>query len=254
MPEIYFEPLPGTAAEAKALSSILPNAVTLTKERATEWALKEVSGPSILHIATHGFFLTGKQQLRTGTRGLSLASSGTQVVPSARNENPLLRSGLALAGANWLLGGKGEDGILSALEAAGLDLSGTKLVVLSACETGLGDIKKGEGVYGLRRAMVLAGSESQVITLWLVEDNATRDLMVAYYKRLQAGEGRTEALRQVQLEMIKNGKEMQGKGLTRDLGGKLAALSADYSHPFFWASFIQSGDWRGVDVLQGGAK
>ena len=139
------------------------------------------------------------------------------------SENPLLRSGLALTGANDRQGGEGEDGVLTALEAAGLDLWGTKLVVLSACETGVGEVRNGDGVYGLRRALVLAGVESQVMSLWQVSDAATRDLMVAYYQRLQAGEGRTEALRQVQLSMLR---------------GPM------WQHPFFWASFIQSGDWR----------
>jgi len=141
-------------------------------------------------------------------------------VPS---DNPLLRAGLALTGANDRQGGEGEDGVLTALEAAGLDLWGTQLVVLSACETGIGAVRNGEGVYGLRRALVLAGVESQVMSLWQVSDEATRDLMVAYYQRLQAGEGRTEALRQVQLSLLRG---------------------SVWPHPFFWASFIQSGDWR----------
>jgi len=139
-----------------------------------------------------------------------------------------------------------KDGVLTALEAAGLDLWGTKLVVLSACETGLGEIKNGEGVYGLRRALVLAGSESQVMTLWQVSDAATRDLMAAYYTRLQAGEGRTEALRQVQLAMISGGAPAVS-GAQRGLGiGKENPGTApqDLSHPFYWAAFIQSGEWR----------
>ncbi len=81
------------------------------------------------------------------------------------------------------------------------------MVVLSACETGIGEVKNGEGVYGLRRALVLAGSQSQVMSLWQVSDEATRDLMVAYYKRLKADEGRTEALRQVQLQMLRRGNK-----------------------------------------------
>ncbi len=120
-------------------------------------------------------------------------------------------------------------------------------MVLSACETGLGEVGNGEGVYGLRRALVLAGSESQVITLWQVSDTATSDLMAAYYKRLQAGEGRAEALRQVQLGMLRGDKQASGgqqRGLQSDVGS--AGSERDWTHPFYWASFIQSGDWRSL--------
>jgi hypothetical protein len=113
--------------------------------------------------------------------------------PDLHLENPLLRSGLALAGANAPQHGT-EDGLLTAFEVAGLDLWGTELVVLSACDTGLAQVHNGEGVYGLRRALVMAGSASQLMSLWKVADDATRDLMVAYYRCVMAGEGRAEAL------------------------------------------------------------
>jgi CHAT domain-containing protein len=138
-----------------------------------------------------------------------------------RVANPLLRSGLALAGANQGKNGE-EDGILTALEAAGLNLWGTQLVVLSACDTGVGEVRNGDGVYGLRRALILAGVESQIMSLWPVADTSTRDLMTGYYNALQQGEGRNEALRRVQLQMLQN---------------------KDRQHPFYWASFIQSGKW-----------
>jgi CHAT domain-containing protein len=143
-------------------------------------------------------------------------------------ENPLLRSGLALAGANWRLGraDQGDDGVLTALEAAGLDLFGTKLVALSACDTGVGEVKNGEGVFGLRRALSLAGSETQVMSLWPVSDLGTRDLMIEYYEALERGEGRGDGLRHVQLEMLKR----EGR-----------------RHPFYWASFIQSGEWGNLE-------
>lgn len=202
-------PLPATRAEVEEIKTLLPETRVLLGAEATEAALKQVSRPRILHVATHGFFLESE--------------------PDATNvENPLLRSGLFLAGANRRQSGAGEDGVLTALEVTGMDLWGTRLVVLSACDTGVGDVSHGEGVYGLRRALVLAGVESQVLTLWQVQDKRARDLMIDFYKRLQNGEGRTEALRQAQLAMLR-GKSALGR------------------HPFFWAGFIQSGDWRAIN-------
>ena len=139
--------------------------------------------------------------------------------------DPLVRSGLALAGAN-LRSSAADRGILTALEASELDLWGTKLVTLSACDTGVGEIRSGEGVYGLRRAFVLAGTETLVMSLWPVSDAFSRDMMVSYYAGLRAGLGRGDALRESKLAMMK-----------RD--GR--------RHPFYWASFIQSGDWTPLD-------
>jgi len=221
---ILFCPLAATAGEAEALQGLMPDATVLTKQRATEAAVKGATRPKILHIATHGFFLGDVAiNLAAATRGV-LSGTG-QPGAAMKVENPLLRSGLALAGANLHKSGD-DDGVLTALEAAGLDLWGTKLVVLSACDTGLGEVKNGDGVYGLRRALVLAGSESQVMSLWPVSDTATRDLMIGYYKGLQAGEGRGEALRQVQLRVLASKKRQ---------------------HPYYWASFIQSGEWANLD-------
>jgi CHAT domain-containing protein/tetratricopeptide (TPR) repeat protein len=230
-----FSPLTGTAKEAQAIAALLPGVKLLTEASATESALKQVIGPRILHIATHGFFLPDQpeelsDQNRGNFGGSFGGSAGNGLLAGPRavgGENPLLRSGLVLAGANQLSGGVGEDGVLTALEAAGLDLWGTKLVVLSACRTGVGDIQNGEGVYGLRRALVLAGAESELMSLWRVDDAATSDLMVEYYKRLGAGEGRMEALRQVQLKMLR---------------------SNDRNHPFYWAAFIPLGDWRSLEA------
>ncbi|MGH9841614.1 MAG: CHAT domain-containing protein, partial [Blastocatellia bacterium] len=97
-----------------------------------------------------------------------------------------------------------------------------KLVVLSACDTGVGEVKTGDGVYGLRRALALAGAETQVMSLWPVSDRGTRELMTEYYKALGAGKGRSEAMRRVQLRMLKSGQRW---------------------HPYYWASFITSGEW-----------
>jgi len=217
--EAYFPPLPGTAGEARALNSLLPGATILSGAQATKTALQQAAAPTILHIATHGFFLDDPVSEGRAGRGLREDDAPPIV-------NPLLRSGLALSGANQLKRNAEDDGILTALEATGLDLTGTKLVVLSACNTGVGEVKTGEGVYGLRRALVLAGSETQVLSLWPVSDQGTRELMVEYYRRLQQGEGRTEALRQAQLTLLRRG-QMRGQ---------------NFSHPYYWASFIQSGE------------
>ncbi|HLL72693.1 MAG TPA: tetratricopeptide repeat protein, partial [Pyrinomonadaceae bacterium] len=220
MGSVNFTPLPGTKGEAAALGALLPGVLVLTEARASEAAIKAVSAPSILHVATHGFFLPDQKQdeslAEKTARGLGLGNDPAAV--ATRGENPLLRSGLALAGANErgsaAAAASAEDGVLTAYEAAGLDLWGTRLVVLSACETGVGEVQNGDGVYGLRRALVLAGSESQVMTLWQVSDDATRDLMIEYYRRLQAGAGRGEALRQVQLAML-SGAQKAGSVQTR---------------------------------------
>ena len=222
----FFPALPGTAGEAEALKTILPDATVYSAQTATETQLKQADGPAILHIATHGFFLP---DTTADTRSASPSASG-EALARLRLDNPLLRSGLALAGAN-LLKGDADDGIFTALEAAGLDLWGTRLVVLSACDTGVGEVKTGEGVYGLRRALVLAGSETQVMSLWPVSDEVTRDLMVAYYRDLQQGAARGAALQQVQLRLLARGEQQQSRRQGRD-----------YSHPFYWASFILSGE------------
>ena len=216
--DTYFAPLGGTLQEARSIQTIFPEAATLTEAQATETALKQVVAPRLLHIATHGFFLEDA--------GLNSASKTRGGEVKTTVENPLLRSGLALAGANRRDGSAKDDGILTALEASGLNLWGTKLVVLSACDTGLGDVKNGEGVYGLRRAFTLAGTESLVMSLWAVSDSVTRELMTNYYKNLKTGMGRGAALREVQLQMLKKkGRE----------------------HPFYWAAFIQSGEWANLD-------
>ena len=221
-----FVPLPGTAGEAAAIGPLLRGATVLTGAQATESAVKSVHGPRILHVATHGFFLDDTTQASVKEGRLLVMDAASTEATSTALENPLLRSGLAFAGANRRDGGDGEDGILTALEATALDLWGTRLAVLSACETGVGQARRGDGVYGLRRALVMAGSESQLMTLWQVSDLATRDLMTSYYRQLQEGRGRAEALRAVQ-------REMHGHRERR--------------HPYYWASFILSGAVGPID-------
>jgi CHAT domain-containing protein/tetratricopeptide (TPR) repeat protein len=227
--EVFFQLLPGTEREALAIKAALPEASLLLREQATETALKQSRAPRILHIATHGFFLNNQKASPVETRAVADDDS---LPPSMRLnrwaekiEDPLLRSGLALAGVNERRSGD-DDGVLTALEVASLDLWGTRLVVLSACNTGIGEVKNGEGVYGLRRALVLAGSETQVLSLWPVSDKETRSLMAGYYRRLLKGEGRGEALRQIQLGMLKDPK---------------------LRHPHYWGNFIQAGEWANLD-------
>jgi CHAT domain-containing protein/Tfp pilus assembly protein PilF len=215
MGDVSFRALSGTAREARAIEQELPGARLLLGAAATEAAIKAVEGPSLLHIATHGFFLPRDERPAASALGAPLDEA-----PALSRESPLLRSGLAFAGANLRRSGA-DDGILTALEASSLDLDGTALVVLSACDSGVGESSRGEGVYGLRRALVIAGAATQVMSLWRVDDEATRDLMIAYYGALRAGEGRGEAMRRAQRALL---------------------ARPEMAHPFFWASFIVSGD------------
>ena len=208
----YFLPLPGTADEARSIRDLFPDATVLTGTAATESAIKHLNAPRILHIATHGFFLSDPATVIR-----------SEAQPNSIN-NPLLRSGLALAGANARAGR--EDGILTALEATAINLWGTKLVVLSACDTGIGEVRTGEGVYGLRRAFALAGAETVVMSLWPASDYTSRKFMTSYYTHLKEGIGRGAALRQVQLDMLSRNKQL---------------------HPFYWANFIQSGEWANLN-------
>jgi CHAT domain-containing protein len=212
---IYFPPLRATSIEARAIKTQFPEASLMTGAQATESFLKQTAAPRILHIATHGFFLAetaDASQTEPDRRSINVA---------AKIENPLLRSGLAFAGANLEKSGD-DDGVLTALEASSLNLWGTQLVTLSACDTGVGEIKTGEGVFGLRRAFLLSGAETLLMSLWPVSDQVTRELMTQYYTVLKQGVGRSDALRHVQLKMLKR---------------------PDRRHPFYWASFIQSGQW-----------
>jgi CHAT domain-containing protein len=221
--DVYFAPLNGTEREVHAIQVLFPEAHLLIGAQATKPALEHVDAPEILHIATHGFFL--EDQKDKSALKSQAGATAKKKDNAGELENPLLRSGLALAGANSGQAGKGG-GILTALEASDLNLWGTKLVTLSACDTGVGDVKNGEGVYGLRRAFVLAGAETLVMSLWPVSDEITREIMTSYYTGLRKGLGRGEALHQTQLAMLKRpGRQ----------------------HPFYWAGFIQSGEWARLD-------
>ena len=218
-----FASLANTLGEGRSIQAMLPGAQTFFGAQATEAAFKGVRGPWALHLATHGFFLPDASDGHLAKDARSAARR-----PRAW-ENPLLRSGLAMAGANARKSGA-EDGLLTALEVSRVDLSGTRLVVLSACVTGLGAVENGQGVQGLRRALVLAGAEAQVTSLWQVADEVTKELMIKYYRLLLpahgTGAGRAEAMRRVQLDLLANRARR---------------------HPYYWASFLPIGDWRPIE-------
>ena len=222
-------PLPGTAAESRALEAQARNAgwqteIYLGKE-ATESELRKVQSRRILHLATHGFFLQmeaaqaqeNKEQRGIGGMRPSVEPALPTIAGSIGNapkhvvlENPMLRSGLALAGAQTTLQAwsRGEvpptenDGIINALEVGGLNLKNTWLVTLSACDTGVGEAAAGEGVMGLRRGFIEAGAQNLLMTLWSVADEETAKLMVDFYKAAQSGNNAPKALADVQREWM----------------------------------------------------
>ena len=208
------DPLPGTGKEILAVSSILKsngfkNKVYQNAE-ATEEKIKEAKSPKLLHIATHGFFV----------QDVNANNSSVFSVPLNNvNENVLLRSGLLLANVgNLNAADGGNNGVLTAYEAMNLDLTNTDLVVLSACETGLGDIMSGEGVYGLQRSFEVAGAKAVIMSLWKVDDAATQLLMTTFYKDWVVSKNKLQSFRKAQ-----------------------KALKTKYPAPYYWGAFVMQG-------------
>jgi CHAT domain-containing protein len=239
-----FSPLPGTAREANEIPPLVAGEGAkkqiMLGASATERVVKNVHNPRILHVATHGFFL-GDQgtAMSQDTRGVSVVSASDSgehkpALPPKRYENPLVRSGLAFAGANHAAEtSEGDDGLLTALEITSMDLYGTELVVLSACETAVGDVQIGEGVFGLRRAFALAGAKNLLMSLWAVDDEVTANQMKAFYQHLQKLSP-ADALRQAQLETIQ----------------KLQARDG-HVNPALWAPFILQGSQAFQSIAEG---
>ena len=212
-------PLPGTKIEIEAISKVLKaNAYTVNQvmqAEASEKNLKSIKGPAIVHIATHGYFLEDSDG-NDNLFGVNLESAG---------KNPLLRSGLMLAGASQTVSGQvpsdlesNDNGILTAYEAMNLNLEGTELIVLSACETGLGDVRAGEGVYGLQRAFQVAGAETLIMSLWKVDDAATQQLMTNFYSNWLKTGNKLKAFKQAQQQLM-----------------------TKYKEPYYWGAFVMLG-------------
>ena len=227
---LNFLPLPGAELEGRLIAAKIDDQdvvqTTFNRQAAQESVVNQLQkSPQVLHIATHGFFLQPDQNLR---RRLLSLQRGAELKLPPPGDNPLLRAGLAFAGINQKAPLLGEidpqnDGVLTALEVLDLRLSGTQLVVLSACETGLGEIHEGEGVYGLRRAFQEAGVAEVVNSLWEVSDAGTQALMTAFYERLMEGQPARQALRDAQLEL------------------KASDL---WSSPFVWSAFMMVGSYN----------
>ncbi|MFT5050603.1 MAG: CHAT domain-containing protein/tetratricopeptide (TPR) repeat protein [Chlamydiales bacterium] len=231
--------LPHTSDEIHALArlheELAPNAATcllLEGSHASEEKIKrELSGKSIVHFATHGFFrpegvlsIWDVAKAETGTQPLRARPAPTLLA----GMHPGLLSGLVCSGANLGPIDDRDDGYLTAEEIGWLDLAGLNLVVLSGCETGLGIARTGEGFIGLRRAFAIAGARTVICSLWSIEDESAHDLMESFYAGLwKHGLGKLEALRAAQLEMLARNRSLR-------LGPK----------PETWAAFVLSGDWR----------
>lgn len=212
--------LPGTKMEIDGIAKILKTAgYTITQREqklATEANLKAVKAPALMHIATHGYFLADTDIGNGAAMGIN--------AENARN-NPLLRSGLILSGApdpnkeeQTADLQSNDNGILTAYEAMNLNLEGTDLIVLSACETGLGDVKAGEGVYGLQRAFLVAGANALIMSLWKVDDAATQMLMTSFYTNWSKGGSKLKAFKAAQLQLM-----------------------AKYKDPYYWGAFVMMG-------------
>jgi CHAT domain-containing protein len=218
MTNFNFGRLPETKKEAEIIYSLIgkENSELYTDKHATEKVLFQKNAPKLLHLATHGFFLSNIDIEETQSSEFY-------------HKNPLLRSGIALAGANAALKSENpadSDGIVTAEKILGLKLRGTDTVVLSACDTGMGDVRAGEGIYGLRRAFTQAGTKSLIMSMWPVPDKESRELMTEFYKNILSGKmKRNEALRQAVLKQKETVNQRYG-----------------YPSPLFWGAFVFMGE------------
>jgi len=242
---LRLKPLPGAQAEAEQVVRLWrqkaagagddPEQVLVLSGRgAGEAAVKRsIAGHRIVHLATHAFLAQGScpSALASASDRTSAQQAAFEEIRPVTGDNPLLLSGLALAGANWRGASSdtrdGEDGFLTAEEIASLDLTGVEWAVLSACETGLGQLQAGEGVLGLRRAFQTAGARTLIMSLWPVDDQSARDWMKGLYEARLGGSSTVEAVRGATVRMI---EARRRAGAT--------------THPFHWGAFVAVGDWR----------
>jgi CHAT domain-containing protein len=257
---INFARLPGTRQELDLIAELYGRIyrqmkpVILRDDGATESAARDWTTRSkVIHLATHGFFTPANIRSAVSSqtdRGLEDLEPADNRLASASSLgfHPGLLSGVVFAGVNDrgrpepTSGAVQDDGILTGLEVAELNLSHTDLVVLSACETGLGQVAGGEGVLGLQRAFQLAGVSTTVTSLWKVDDGATRTLMTEFYRNLwEQKMEKLESLRAAQLTMLQNYDRSRERIVSR---GANDTDSASNNSPYYWAAFVLSGDWR----------
>lgn len=223
---LKFKQLSGAEAEARGVAKLLGNDGLLRLGAAArESELKTAKSPRVLHLATHGFFLSDQEFKQANSPAFNFLQSAKAETQNDW-ENPMVRCGIALAGANRvqkITNAAEEDGVLTGLEASLLNLHGTELVILSACDSGKGEVKIGEGVMSLRRAFRIAGAQSVLASHWQVSDKATNQLMTEFMRRWQAGEPRAKAWREAQLSLLR---------------------SKNFSNPYFCAAFTLTGQWR----------
>lgn len=220
---LSFERLTATKKEADKIEELLENGdkdklnvENYQDNEALEEVLLQVKSPRILHLSTHGYFLEEEdvkmlQQWQTSFDIYEIKDFGI--------ENPMLRSGIALAGANASIKEGRDDGLVSAEKILGINLKGTELVVLSACNTGIGSVQSGEGVFGLKRSFILSGAKTVVMSLWSVPSKETTELMIDFYTLMSKGKSKAEALKQAKLNMKKKNP-----------------------NPFFWGAFVMVGN------------
>ena len=262
-----FSKLPGAAKEVDAIQALYSRLTdtatsdvrTLRGENASESAFRMLAGEyRMLHLATHGYFAPPELKSAFGSEALNRSARANRASPDSANSNmnPDLLSGLAFAGANREpVSGEG-DGILTAQEIAFLPLESVDMAILSACETGLGEVAGGEGLIGIQRAFQVAGVRTTVASLWKVDDQATRKLMELFYTNLlEKKMSRLDALREAQLHILNHPESVYSSSIesdqkrdprspspSLDVGG--TKNTDGRGSPELWAAFQLSGDWR----------